>query len=192
LIGDVDNRSYKAYVNERFFKQGPTDELAATNSTDNENPSDAEDDGSSGSEEEAQLDAGGEYDDADEDAYLRRQEAYVAKERRRKRRWQEDRAAAAESAEEEGIGGGAGGADEGDRAEAGGGDDNGGDFREDDVVFEGGFRVPGPLYWRLFDYQQTGVKWMWELHTQRAGGIVGDEMGLGKTAQVRGRRPFRR
>lgn len=23
----------------------------------------------------------------------------------------------------------------------------------------------------------AGVKWLWELHTQRAGGIVGDEMG---------------
>ena len=31
----------------------------------------------------------------------------------------------------------------------------------------------------------AGVKWMWELHTQRAGGIVGDEMGLGKTVQAR-------
>ncbi len=25
---------------------------------------------------------------------------------------------------------------------------------------------------------------MWELHNQRAGGIIGDEMGLGKTVQV--------
>ena len=31
----------------------------------------------------------------------------------------------------------------------------------------------------------AGLKWMWELHTQRAGGIIGDEMGLGKTVQVR-------
>ena len=31
----------------------------------------------------------------------------------------------------------------------------------------------------------AGVKWMWELHTQRAGGIIGDEMGLGKTIQVK-------
>ena len=30
----------------------------------------------------------------------------------------------------------------------------------------------------------AGLKWMWELHTQRAGGIIGDEMGLGKTIQV--------
>ncbi len=33
-------------------------------------------------------------------------------------------------------------------------------------------------------YQKTGVKWLWELHTQQAGGIVGDEMGLGKTIQM--------
>ena len=33
-------------------------------------------------------------------------------------------------------------------------------------------------------YQQTGVKWLWELHCQQAGGIVGDEMGLGKTIQM--------
>jgi SNF2 family DNA or RNA helicase len=31
---------------------------------------------------------------------------------------------------------------------------------------------------------QAGVKWLWELHTQRAGGIIGDEMGLGKTVQL--------
>jgi DNA excision repair protein ERCC-6 len=40
--------------------------------------------------------------------------------------------------------------------------------------------VPGDVYRRLFDYQRTGVKWLWELHAQRAGGIIGDEMGLGK------------
>lgn len=28
------------------------------------------------------------------------------------------------------------------------------------------------------------MKWLWELHTQRAGGIIGDEMGLGKTVQL--------
>lgn len=32
----------------------------------------------------------------------------------------------------------------------------------------------------------AGVRWMWQLHRQGAGGIVGDEMGLGKTVQVRG------
>lgn len=55
---------------------------------------------------------------------------------------------------------------------------------EMDVVLEGGLKVPGAIYDKLFNYQQTGVKWMWELHCQRAGGIIGDEMGLGKTIQV--------
>ncbi|NXH16832.1 ERCC6 protein, partial [Bucco capensis] len=35
-----------------------------------------------------------------------------------------------------------------------------------------------------FRYQQTGVRWLWELHCQQAGGILGDEMGLGKTIQI--------
>ena len=55
---------------------------------------------------------------------------------------------------------------------------------EVDVVFQGGYRISASLYDKLFDYQKTGVKWMWELHTQRAGGIIGDDMGLGKTIQV--------
>jgi DNA excision repair protein ERCC-6 len=44
--------------------------------------------------------------------------------------------------------------------------------------------VPAAIYRRLFDYQRTGVKWLWELHCQRSGGIIGDEMGLGKTVQL--------
>lgn len=46
------------------------------------------------------------------------------------------------------------------------------------------FRVPGDIYPSLFDYQKTGVQWLWELYTQQVGGIIGDEMGLGKTIQV--------
>ena len=38
----------------------------------------------------------------------------------------------------------------------------------------------------LFRYQKVGVKWLWELHCQQAGGIIGDEMGLGKTIQAIG------
>ncbi|WPT17739.1 DNA excision repair protein CSB [Picochlorum sp. SENEW3] len=53
-----------------------------------------------------------------------------------------------------------------------------------DVVFQGGYRIPEYIYSKLFDYQRTAIKWLWELHTQRAGGIMGDEMGLGKTIQV--------
>ena len=53
-----------------------------------------------------------------------------------------------------------------------------------DTDFEGGYRIPGDVYPSLFDYQKTGVQWLWELYSQRVGGIVGDEMGLGKTIQV--------
>lgn len=53
-----------------------------------------------------------------------------------------------------------------------------------DAHFEGGYRIPGDVYPSLFDYQKTGVQWLWELYSQQVGGIVGDEMGLGKTIQV--------
>mmetsp|Transcript_36444 Transcript_36444/g.76804 ORF Transcript_36444/g.76804 Transcript_36444/m.76804 type:complete len:1371 (-) Transcript_36444:194-4306(-) len=52
------------------------------------------------------------------------------------------------------------------------------------VVYEGGLEIPAWINDRLFPYQRTGVRWMWELHCQGAGGVVGDEMGLGKTVQV--------
>uniref|UniRef100_A0A8C1C3V7 DNA excision repair protein ERCC-6 n=1 Tax=Cyprinus carpio carpio TaxID=630221 RepID=A0A8C1C3V7_CYPCA len=55
---------------------------------------------------------------------------------------------------------------------------------EGDAEFDGGFKMPGFLWKKLFKYQQTGVRWMWELHCQQAGGILGDEMGLGKTIQI--------
>lgn len=53
-----------------------------------------------------------------------------------------------------------------------------------DAVINDTFRVPGDIYSNLFDYQRTGVQWLWELFTQKAGGIIGDEMGLGKTVQI--------
>mmetsp|Transcript_9232 Transcript_9232/g.19032 ORF Transcript_9232/g.19032 Transcript_9232/m.19032 type:complete len:169 (+) Transcript_9232:3-509(+) len=49
------------------------------------------------------------------------------------------------------------------------------------VVYEGGLEIPAWINDRLFPYQRTGVRWMWELHCQGTGGVVGDEMGLGKT-----------
>uniref|UniRef100_A0A8D0HGT7 DNA excision repair protein ERCC-6 n=1 Tax=Sphenodon punctatus TaxID=8508 RepID=A0A8D0HGT7_SPHPU len=55
---------------------------------------------------------------------------------------------------------------------------------ESDAEFDNGFQVPGFLFKKLFKYQQTGVRWLWELHCQQAGGILGDEMGLGKTIQI--------
>mmetsp|Transcript_33130 Transcript_33130/g.37226 ORF Transcript_33130/g.37226 Transcript_33130/m.37226 type:complete len:1363 (+) Transcript_33130:107-4195(+) len=50
--------------------------------------------------------------------------------------------------------------------------------------YDGGLIVPAWINDRLFPYQRTGLQWMWELHRQQAGGILGDEMGLGKTIQV--------
>jgi DNA excision repair protein ERCC-6 len=44
-----------------------------------------------------------------------------------------------------------------------------------------GFTCPGEVYSELFEYQRTCVDWLWELHQQEVGGIIGDEMGLGKT-----------
>ncbi|KAL8936484.1 MAG: hypothetical protein Q9211_004167 [Gyalolechia sp. 1 TL-2023] len=53
-----------------------------------------------------------------------------------------------------------------------------------DTEFDGGYRMPGDIYPSLFNYQKTGVQWLWELYSQQVGGIVGDEMGLGKTIQI--------
>lgn len=52
------------------------------------------------------------------------------------------------------------------------------------AIHPGGLVIPSWMNNRLFPYQRTGLRWMWELHQQNAGGIVGDEMGLGKTVQI--------
>ncbi|KAF3989090.1 hypothetical protein FT663_03761 [Candidozyma haemuli var. vulneris] len=53
-----------------------------------------------------------------------------------------------------------------------------------DAVLNDNFKLPGDIYPSLFDYQKTCVQWLWELYSQKTGGIIGDEMGLGKTIQV--------
>lgn len=55
---------------------------------------------------------------------------------------------------------------------------------EPDTVFNGDLKIPGDVFPSLFDYQKVGVQWLWELHAQNVGGIIGDEMGLGKTIQI--------
>lgn len=55
--------------------------------------------------------------------------------------------------------------------------------------FMGNIYIPNCHYWFnsicfINRYQQTGVRWLWELHQQSVGGIIGDEMGLGKTIQM--------
>ncbi|KAL0084706.1 SNF2 family N-terminal domain-containing protein [Phycomyces blakesleeanus] len=54
----------------------------------------------------------------------------------------------------------------------------------EDAHFDNRMRVPGELWNVLFDYQKTCIRWLWELHCQEVGGIIGDEMGLGKTVQI--------
>ncbi|KAM3836498.1 DNA excision repair protein ERCC-6 isoform 1-T3 [Vipera latastei] len=65
-----------------------------------------------------------------------------------------------------------------------GGRSKGEESDESNEEFMEGFKVPGYLFKKLYKYQQTGVRWLWELHCQQVGGILGDEMGLGKTAQI--------
>ena len=47
-----------------------------------------------------------------------------------------------------------------------------------EVSLGNGYRMPNEVYDKLFLYQQTCVKWLWELHQQEVGGIIGDEMVL--------------
>lgn len=46
------------------------------------------------------------------------------------------------------------------------------------------FNIPNFVWKKLYKYQKTGVKWLWELHQMDTGGLLGDEMGLGKTVQI--------
>ena len=52
------------------------------------------------------------------------------------------------------------------------------------IELDAGLKVPESIWNRLYKFQKTGLKWLWELHMQRCGGILGDEMGLGKTIQI--------
>lgn len=46
------------------------------------------------------------------------------------------------------------------------------------------FKVPQCIWEKLYRYQKVAVKWLWELHGRKLGGLLGDEMGLGKTVEV--------
>eukprot|EP00698_Gefionella_okellyi_P000668 TRINITY_DN10594_c0_g1_i1.p1 TRINITY_DN10594_c0_g1~~TRINITY_DN10594_c0_g1_i1.p1 ORF type:complete len:1009 (-),score=253.52 TRINITY_DN10594_c0_g1_i1:149-2809(-) len=58
------------------------------------------------------------------------------------------------------------------------------DLDVQDEHLSGGLTVSASVQSRLFPYQRTGLKWLWELHAQDVGGILCDEMGLGKTIQI--------
>ncbi|KAF5301146.1 hypothetical protein FQR65_LT08976 [Abscondita terminalis] len=53
-----------------------------------------------------------------------------------------------------------------------------------DVEIQGGLKIPYKMWINLYSYQQEGIKWLWDIHQQSTGGLLGDEMGLGKTVQI--------
>jgi DNA excision repair protein ERCC-6 len=125
------------------------------------------------SEDEVEGDLAG-LDDGNEDAYQRRVRTWVKKRSTARRRAQEARRETAAS-----TGG----------VTAPEGDESLEEWHKPhptraDTFLEGGLRIPGDIYPSLYDYQKTGVRWLWELYSQQVGGIVGDEMGLGKTIQA--------
>ncbi|GBL90945.1 DNA excision repair protein ERCC-6 [Araneus ventricosus] len=64
-------------------------------------------------------------------------------------------------------------------------ENEGEDSDEEDVTeFDEGYKIPNRIWNKLYKFQKTAVRWLWELHQQNCGGIIGDEMGLGKTIQI--------
>ncbi|XAR51052.1 DNA helicase [Bertholletia excelsa] len=72
-----------------------------------------------------------------------------------------------------------------------------GDYENDDFISEdvdavklegpnSKYLLPGKIANLLFPHQRDGLKWLWSLHCQGKGGILGDDMGLGKTMQICG------
>ncbi|KAK6259126.1 hypothetical protein SCA6_013600 [Theobroma cacao] len=71
------------------------------------------------------------------------------------------------------------------------------DELEDDTLSEGDqpfilsgpkstYKLPTKIAKMLYPHQREGLKWLWSLHCQGKGGILGDDMGLGKTMQICG------
>ncbi|KAK2656287.1 hypothetical protein Ddye_009339 [Dipteronia dyeriana] len=48
------------------------------------------------------------------------------------------------------------------------------------------YTLCGRIAKMLFPHQREGLRWLWSLHCQGKGGILGDDMGLGKTMQICG------
>ncbi|XP_059653836.1 protein CHROMATIN REMODELING 24 [Cornus florida] len=60
---------------------------------------------------------------------------------------------------------------------------------ENPIILRGptsSYRLPGKIAKMLYPHQRDGMKWLWSLHCQGKGGILGDDMGLGKTMQICG------
>ncbi|XP_024028985.1 protein CHROMATIN REMODELING 24 [Morus notabilis] len=68
---------------------------------------------------------------------------------------------------------------------------NGDDIFKDDssITLPGSnytYNLHGDVAKMLYPHQRDGLKWLWSLHCQGKGGILGDDMGLGKTMQICG------
>lgn len=48
------------------------------------------------------------------------------------------------------------------------------------------FKLPAKIGKMLYPHQRDGLKWLWSLHCQGKGGVLGDDMGLGKTMLISG------
>nr|GMD67546.1 protein chromatin remodeling 24 [Ipomoea batatas] len=48
------------------------------------------------------------------------------------------------------------------------------------------YKLPEKVAKILYPHQCDGLKWLWSIHCQGKGGILGDDMGLGKTMQICG------
>ncbi|GMY12529.1 protein CHROMATIN REMODELING 24 isoform X1 [Fagus crenata] len=70
------------------------------------------------------------------------------------------------------------------------------DYTDDSVAVNDGsitlndpkstYKLPGKIAQMLYPHQSEGLRWLWSLHCQGKGGILGDDMGLGKTMQICG------
>lgn len=68
------------------------------------------------------------------------------------------------------------------------------DKSAEDFILEGkssighksAFKLQGRIAKMLYPHQRDGLRWLWSLHCQGKGGILGDDMGLGKTMQICG------
>ncbi|KAL6980895.1 DNA helicase [Sarracenia purpurea var. burkii] len=68
-------------------------------------------------------------------------------------------------------------------------DDCSDDSNENSITLRGPkstYMLPSKIAKMLYPHQRDGMKWLWSLHCQRKGGILGDDMGLGKTIQDKG------
>jgi SNF2 family DNA or RNA helicase len=50
------------------------------------------------------------------------------------------------------------------------------DAAADSCILDDRFFLSKGIYDKLFPHQRDGVKWMWSIHRDQSGGILGDDM----------------